>query len=68
VAFGRQDGEAVITVEDDGKGFDTETAQESRHGFGLTSMRERAQQIRGRLEVESTVGAGTRVVARLPMA
>mgnify|MGYP001596555148 FL=1 len=68
VAFGRQDGEAVITVEDDGKGFDTETAQESRHGFGLTSMRERAQQIRGRLEVKSTVGAGTRVVARLPIA
>ena len=63
------DAEAVIlTVEDDGQGFDPSvgaTASASG-GFGLTSMRERAHVFGGTLDVTSTPGRGTRVTARLP--
>ncbi len=36
------------------------------HHFGLQIMRERAEKIGGSLEVRSTPGEGTRVVARMP--
>jgi signal transduction histidine kinase/DNA-binding NarL/FixJ family response regulator len=58
----------ILTVEDDGQGFDTAggaTASASG-GFGLTSMRERAHVLGGTLDVTSTPGRGTRVTARLP--
>lgn len=61
--------EAVLTIEDDGGGFDTES--ESIHttegsGFGLIGMKERAALVGGRLEVESAVGAGTTILVRVP--
>jgi DNA-binding NarL/FixJ family response regulator/signal transduction histidine kinase len=58
----------LLTVEDDGQGFDPSlgaTASASG-GFGLTSMRERAHVFGGALDVKSTPGRGTRVTARLP--
>jgi DNA-binding NarL/FixJ family response regulator len=58
----------ILTVEDDGQGFDPSlgaTASASG-GFGLTSMRERAHVFGGTLDVKSTPGRGTRVTARLP--
>ena len=53
-----------LTVEDDGKGFrlDSQTS-----GFGIRGMRNRADKISGELEISSTVGTGTTVVARVPM-
>jgi signal transduction histidine kinase len=38
----------------------------ARQGFGLTSMRERAQAIGGEWKITSGAGAGTRVSVRLP--
>jgi PAS domain S-box-containing protein len=53
-----------LTVQDDGRGFDPE--RRPHDGLGLAGMRERAQLIAGRLDVES--GArGTSVVLRLPV-
>jgi signal transduction histidine kinase len=57
----RRDGpRLVVTVEDDGSGFDPEGAQARRH-LGLISMRERAEAIGGALRVRSQPGAGTTV-------
>jgi signal transduction histidine kinase len=60
-----RDGEAkFLVVTDDGAGFDP-AACDSR-GFGLTSMRDRAAGIGGRLEVVSRPGAGTVVRMEWP--
>lgn len=48
-----------VCVIDDGKGFDPDAPR--RRGFGLTSMRERAEMRGGIVEVRSTPGAGTEV-------
>jgi signal transduction histidine kinase len=60
----RVDGdELVLEVTDDGTG----TPAPREGGVGLGSMRERAEELGGRLEVTGRPGAGTRVVARLPV-
>ena len=52
-----------MRIEDDGKGFDLNNPSPSGDGgFGLTSMRERAAQSKGRLEIISVPGKGTTVV------
>ena len=53
----------VVTVEDDGRGFD---AQAEHDGFGLMGMRERVGLVGGDLEIRSAPGEGTRVTASLP--
>lgn len=59
-----------LVVEDDGKGFDLETvARPSHHGgLGLSSMRERAALLQGRLEIDTAPGSGTRLAAVVPFA
>jgi signal transduction histidine kinase len=52
----------VITVADDGHGI----PESAPHGVGLTSMRDRAAEVGGLLEV-TTTGGGTVVRARLPL-
>lgn len=54
------DGIVMITVTDDGDGFDPEGAN---GGFGLLGMRERAELAGGELTVDSRPGDGTRVLA-----
>jgi signal transduction histidine kinase len=56
-----------LHVVDDGKGFDlnAEHLLGSRH-LGLTSMRERAAEIGGVLELHSQLGAGTEVIVVVP--
>lgn len=58
----------VVTVSDDGRGFDAEAAhtQTVQH-LGLISMRERALAIRGELRIMTRPGQGTRVVLTVPM-
>jgi signal transduction histidine kinase len=60
------DGPAIrIAIEDDGRGFIVSEVNESSH-FGLQLMRERVELAGGVLTVDSRLGAGTRVAARLP--
>ncbi len=54
-----------LKVEDDGIGFDL--AKLGGTGLGLTTMKERAEGIKGRLEVESAPGKGTRVTVEVPL-
>jgi signal transduction histidine kinase len=51
-----------LGVEDDGSGFDEE---QPRSGFGLTTMRDRAEALGGKLNIDSRRGAGTRVELEL---
>jgi signal transduction histidine kinase len=47
---------AVLTIEDDGSGFDT---RDDSRGDGLRNMRERASGLGGTLQIASTRGKGT---------
>jgi signal transduction histidine kinase len=57
-------GEIVLELTDDGVGFNPQAVY-SGH-MGLNSMRERAAQIGGTLEVESQAGQGATVRLRIP--
>ena len=50
------DGQLLVEVEDDGRGFDP---GETGSGFGLLGMRERVALVQGELEVTSRPGDGT---------
>jgi signal transduction histidine kinase len=65
VHVGKEGENYFVTVEDDGKGFDTSQPEPSGH-FGLRVMQARAAHIGGRLEVESEQGRGTRVRLTFP--
>jgi signal transduction histidine kinase len=65
-----QDG-VVVTVEDDGKGFDVDETfrgAEDRGHFGVVGMRERAEAASGHLVVRSEPGRGSIVRASIPYA
>jgi signal transduction histidine kinase len=53
-----------VTVRDDGSGFGREDRKDG--GFGLIGMDERVSLVGGRLEINSALGRGTTVRARLP--
>ena len=53
-----------ITVEDDGRGFNTAQAPS---GFGLAGMRERVEGLGGKYTLESALAAGARVHVSLPL-
>jgi two-component system nitrate/nitrite sensor histidine kinase NarX len=60
------EGTPVLSVTDDGAGFDpTSVVASLTGGFGLRSMRERVELLGGTLDVHTAPGDGTRVVARL---
>lgn len=64
------DGWLELRIEDGGPGFDPaagEAARGTRPGLGLRGMRERVELLGGTLEIESAVGEGTTVRARLPL-
>ena len=60
-----RDRSVAAVVEDDGRGFDPATARAD--GLGLVGMRERLALIGGRLRIESAAGAGTTLVAEVPL-
>jgi two-component system nitrate/nitrite sensor histidine kinase NarX len=67
VRLERQDPYVKVIIQDDGRGFDTASvASTDRLHFGLQTMRERAEGLGGKLEIDSTPGCGTRIVATLP--
>jgi signal transduction histidine kinase len=57
----------LITVEDNGAGFDPAAEDRGkRTGLGLVGIRERASQLRGTVRLESALGKGTRLTVELP--
>ena len=63
----KTDSEVRLEVSDAGKGFAAGSVSEREgHGIGIQAMRERAGQIGGHLEIDSSP-SGTRVLAVLPL-
>lgn len=62
----RKRGAVAAVIEDDGQGFDQAAVRDG--GFGLEGMWERVGLLNGRLQVESVAGAGTTLVAEVPLA
>ena len=63
--------EIVISIEDDGKGFDTEgldvEKRNDNSGFGLSMMKERVYLLSGNIQITSKVNAGTKIKVSVPM-
>jgi len=62
--------EVIVEVGDTGRGFsatDAPSRARARGHFGLDMMSRRVAEVGGTLDVRSTPGQGTRVVARLPV-
>ena len=59
----------VLTIEDDGVGFDDDdiAARRSSPGLGLISIRERATQLQGSVRLDTAAGRGTRLSIVLPI-
>ena len=64
-----ENGQLVITIRDEGKGFDSSKtpAPGTPRGLGLLSMQERAAQVGGTASIISRVGQGTTVKVTLPL-
>jgi PAS domain S-box-containing protein len=53
--------ELIVTITDNGVGFDSEQSGHGSRGLGLLGMKERVALVHGELLVSSAVGKGTRV-------
>lgn len=60
-----------LTITDDGRGFDPEAEIKKNinkeTGNGLTSMRERAELVKGKFSITSKIGSGTTVFVEAPL-
>ncbi len=63
ISLVRKSHSVSAVIEDDGVGF----TEPSRDGLGLIGMRERVGLLDGRLDVETRPGAGTTIVAEVPL-
>jgi signal transduction histidine kinase len=63
-----EDHRTVLTVSDDGIGFDPHAPHVRSRHLGLTSMEERAQSLGGHLGIRSAPGEGTVVRMEVPVA
>jgi signal transduction histidine kinase len=59
----------LVTIEDDGQGFDSAEleARGTHRGLGLLGIQERAAVLQGTCRVESSQGRGTRISVELPV-
>lgn len=56
----------VLTITDDGNGYDENVSPEIDRGYGLKNMQQRVDTIRGALQIRSAVGVGTRIEVIVP--
>ncbi|HLQ88460.1 MAG TPA: ATP-binding protein [Xanthobacteraceae bacterium] len=69
IIIDRSDDTLRLTIEDDGPGFDPLAQRTGTRdgGLGIAGMRERLALLGGTLEIESTIGRGTTIYARIPI-
>lgn len=67
VQLSRRQDIMMISVEDDGKGFDRRKVEESR-GMGIRSIKERVRTLGGTIEIDSSKGDGSSVYVELDIA
>ena len=65
IVLARKAGAVVAVIEDDGSGFDPRRTRGD--ALGLSGMKERMVLVGGQLRVESASGAGTTLVAEVPV-
>jgi signal transduction histidine kinase len=66
----RDDNHVLLSVEDDGRGFDLASLRKRRDvysGLGLIGMRERSEMLGGTFSIKSEPEHGTRVQVRIPV-
>jgi signal transduction histidine kinase len=56
-----------VIISDNGRGFDTQTPVQNQFHFGLESMRQRARELGGTLEIKAAPGSGTKVICIIPI-
>lgn len=61
----KENGLLLLTVKDNGAGFDP--SQQSDLGQGLHNMHERARRLGGSLSIESNPSLGTRITVEVPL-
>ena len=66
VTLAAQPNELLLSVYDDGQGFDISELAGAR-GCGIAGMRERASLVGGHVEIRSAPSQGTRVILRVPL-
>jgi PAS domain S-box-containing protein len=65
VSFVQEDDQLVLSIEDDGKGFDKQQVADKRT-LGILGMKERTSMIDGTYEIVSAPGKGTVVTVKVP--
>lgn len=65
IVLARRDGGVSAVIQDDGRGFTPDEVRDD--ALGLVGMRERLALLDGTLAIKSTPGAGTALVAYLPL-
>ena len=69
VSLSKENRNYHLTIQDNGIGFDTSTAVQNAltgSGYGLNNMKRRASRVKGKLELYSKPGEGTRIEADFP--
>jgi signal transduction histidine kinase len=68
IALDEENGDCVMSVRDDGIGFDVgeNASDKPKAGIGIVTMRERSQAVGGRFEVQGLPERGTRLTVRVP--
>lgn len=62
----KYDGEVILTIEDDGVGFDASQKLNEGNSFGLKSMINRVNSLSGTLQIESGKGKGAVIIVEIP--
>lgn len=65
IYLSQQNDRLVLSVTDDGKGFDI---KRTPRGAGLMNIESRLQSIRGTMRIESEAGTGTTTIIQIPLA
>ena len=65
VSLTQPNGHLILTVQDDGQGFDSNNVEATR--YGLKGLRERAEMIGGALHIETKIHHGTTMQLSVPL-
>lgn len=57
----------TVSIRDQGRGFDLNSVQKARAGYGLISMRERVQLLKGQIKIATAPGQGTSINIAIPV-
>ena len=60
------DGEILLTISDNGEGFDPKAAK-AKESLGLISIDERVRAVNGAVRIVSAIRSGTKIEARVPI-